>query len=374
MSFADPQYRLQLYQFTGSFGIGQLLAEPSRIKNLGWAIYLNDVPEMFVTLDQDDPAILALRGYLGKCHVRVLRSASGGPWETVWTGFGMAESDANERDVVFTSYGYLSGLWWLHTDWDQSWTTQTVGTIVNDLWTRAKTTLTQSNLNFVTTGTIEVPVTTSGGATPITLPSYRVYYKRILLALQELAALSASDTNNGVVFEITHSNTPTFNLWKNLGQDRTTMMWELGGAVMSYRQIQLPVLHRNNLLAVGSPATSAVYRFETSNGGDINNWGRRQESLYLSWVRDQTELERVTNRRMSMALREDIYLELRMRKDRIIPPGATGAGFILGDRVKIRIDHGITQINEYRLITGVQVLFVRGVESVRVLSQQRPGA
>jgi hypothetical protein len=117
-----------------------------------------------------------------------------------------------------------------------------------------------------------------------------------------------------------------------------------------------------------------VFRYDTSDGGDINDFGRRQEALYLSWVRDDLELQRVTDRRKAMALREDIYLELRFAHGRVLPPGVTGAGYILGDRIKIRIDRGATSIDEYRLLTGVQVLYVRGAEHVQALTQQRPGA
>jgi hypothetical protein len=377
MALSTVQYRVQFYSFLNNttFAIGPLISEPARIKNIGWAHYLNDVPECFFTLDQLDPQVALLRLYKGKAHVRILRSGDSGlTWDVVWTGWGPMELDSNERDVVMTCYGYLSGLYWLHTDWDQTWTGTQMDDIINDLWVRAKTTLTQSNLNFVTTGTVEAPVTTSGGSTAIVLPSYRTYIKRILFALQELSALAASDTNNGVVFEITHSTTPTFNFWKNLGQDRTTMVWELGGAVSSFREISLPVLHRNQILSVGSPANDAVFRYDTSDSGDINDFGRRQEALYLSWVRDELELQRVTDRRKAMALREDIYLELRFAHGRVLPPGVTGAGYILGDRIKIRIDRGATSVDEYRLVTGVQVLYVRGAEHVQALTMQRPGA
>lgn len=370
---ATVGYRVQVHQFSGSFGIGPLLVDLTFVKNVGWADYLDDVPEAFFTLNQDDPQIIALRTYVGKAHVRILRQATGGPWDTVWTGWLM-EHDAKHRDAVFSCYGYLAGLWWLHTDWAQTWTSQTIGTIITDLWTRAKTTLTSSNLNFVVTGTIEAPVTTSGGAVAIILPSYRTYYKRILLAFQELAAISQSDTNNGVIFEITHSNTPTFNFWKNAGVDRTAMIWDLDGAVADFREIQVPVYHRNQMLAVGTPSTESVFRVDLSDGGDIANWGRRQESLYFQWVRDELELDRVTRRRLAMAIREDMYLELTFAQGRVLPPGVTGATWRLGDRIRVRIDRGITTIDEYRLATGVQVIWTRGVEYIRAINQQRPGA
>ena len=45
MSFADPQYRVRILTFTGTFAIGPLLFETPRLKNLGYGHYLNDVSD-----------------------------------------------------------------------------------------------------------------------------------------------------------------------------------------------------------------------------------------------------------------------------------------------------------------------------------------
>ena len=61
--------------------------------------------------------------------------------------------------------------------------------MVSDQWIQAKTTLTNSNLAWVTTGTIQAPVTTSGGGTAIVLPSYKLFQKRILFVFREMSAI-----------------------------------------------------------------------------------------------------------------------------------------------------------------------------------------
>ncbi len=369
MSNPAPQYRVQVFAFGANYGIGTLLAEFDRAKNIGYADTLNDVPEAFFTIDQDDPKLPAVRGYEGKAHVRILRND-----EVVWAGWWGMEHDANERDVIFTCYGYLAGLYFLASDWNVKYVNAQIGTIVSDVWTRAKTGIASSPLAFVATGTIEPPVLASGGSLPIVLPQYSMFYKRLLFVMREMAALSISDTTNTVVFEITHSSTPTFNFWKNRGVDRPDVVWSYGDRIMSgFRDYQMPIYRRNDILAVGSAPNNALLRYEWKVTSDISAYGTRQEPLYLAWVRDQTELQRAVGFRGALAQRTSVDLTLKFYANSVVPPGATGAGFRMSDRAKVRISRGATQIDSYYLITGYRVIFVRGNEYLRVTVQQPSG-
>lgn len=370
MSNPAPQYRVQVFAFGASYGIGTLLAEFERAKNIGYADTLNDVPEAFFTIDQDDPKLPAVRGYEGKAHVRILRGE-----DVVWSGWMGMEHDANERDVIFTCYGYLAGLYFLVSDWNVQYTNAQVNTIVSDAWTRAKTTIPNSPLAFVTTGTIEAPVTTSGGATPLVLPKYSLFYKRLLFVLREMAALSISDTTNTVVFEITHAAAPTFNFWKNRGIVRPDVVWAYGDRIVSgFRDYQMPIYRRNDLLAVGSAPNNTLLRYEWTAAGDVAAYGTRQEPLYFQYVRDQTELQRVTGLRGALAQRVTPDLTLRFYPNAVIPPNATGAGFRMSDQARVRISRGATSIDANFLITGYRVLYVRGNEYLRVSLQQPAGS
>lgn len=374
-----PRYRVIVYDTTTDFAVGNTICEFENLKNLGWAKYLNDVGECYFTINQDDPKLTSLRGYIGKAHVRVLRESAAGTYETVWRGI-LSEHEANNRDVIFYAYGYESCLYWLMTKWNQSWTNATIGTIVSALITRAKG-VTDSQLAFVTTGTIETPVTTSGGSTSITLPSYKAYYKRILFALKELAAVAASDTTNTCYFELAHtssasSNTITFNFWKNRSTDRAIPL-AYGTNVQDFGDRYAPILTRNYVAGVGSGAHNLLFRYEkatTAGSRGSTAFGIRMEPIYLTWVRDQSDLERVTRLRAARALRTDMDLSLYMRPNALPPIGTGDADYRLGDRFPVVIDRGVTQIDKTMMMIGQQVIANRGAEKVYPIMLDRAGS
>lgn len=376
MSSVD--YRVQLFAplANGTFGMsGNPDLEFLRPKNLGWSDYLNGVPEAFFTIDQDDEQLMKLSTSApGTWHTRILRNR-----EIVWSGIFGTEVDANERDVIFYNHGYLAYLAGLCTDWHVTYANSSVGTIISDAWTRAKTGLTSSPVNFVTTGTIETPLTTVGGAT-LLLPTYDAYYKPILNLLQELTVLVASDQSVIVRFEITHSATPTFNYWYNYGAVGSASQWlpmpywRLGdGRVAGFSDYTMPIQRRNELLAVGSSPTSDLLRFDSANASSYTTMGRRQSPLYLSWVRDQTELQRVANFRRWQAEFNSRDIQLRMHPNKVLPPGATGAEFRVGSLADVQIQRGASWFGpDPYLIQGVRVIWVKGQEYVRPILQTYP--
>lgn len=362
-----PEYRVQVLDFVSNtdYSIGSLLAEFDRPHAIGYGDYLNSVPEAFFSLHQDDPKITALRNKGGRAHVRIRRDG-----DLVWTGWVALERDANSDDAIFYCYGYLAGLYWSLTDWQQTWASSTLGTIVSDMWTRAKTTLTKSRLAFVATGTIQSPPTTAGGGTPITLPVYEAYRKRILYVVQEMAAIAGSDTGNSTAFKISHSTTPTFSFLTDVA-DATDVRWEWGDSrVQSFREYGMPVYHRNAIYAIGQQPRDLVLRHNEIDGTNMDaGWGRMEEPLFLAWVKDQTELERVTKQRAAWAKREEIGLTLNLKAGSEPPPGASDARFDLGDIARVKIDRGVTNIDKDQQISGYMVAVLNGQEKMNVLVQ-----
>lgn len=372
---ADRDYRVIIHKASGStFAVGDVLVEFENVKNIGYADYLNDVGEAFFTIMQDDPKLAGVRSYEGVAHVKILRSGS-----VVWRGL-LSEHEATASDVVFYAYGYEGPLFWLQTDWNQTWKDKQIDTIVSALWTRAKTDLTYSQLGFVTTGTIQAPVTTSGGSTAIVLPLYKTYYKRILFALKELVAISTSDTTNVCFFEMDYTNSETdnavtFNFWKNASTD-TNLVFEYGVNVRNFEERYAPLMGRNDILGVGSGARNQLYRVrdqESSGTFGYTNFGRRQEPVYLSWVRDEDDLTRVIGLRAARALRSDVDVSLYMMPDALRPWRASNSKYSLGDRVRVRIDKGVTQIDKLMMMVGQQVFATRGHEVVIPIMQEKGG-
>lgn len=366
---AAPLYRVRIRSFnnTTSYGKGEVIAEFQNAKNIGWSHYVNDVPEMFFTLNQDDPKIALLRDVIqGECHVEVLRGST-----LVWSGWPL-ETSETEEDVVIYAYGYAAGLFWLHTDWDQSWTDAQIDAIVNDVMDRAigaePDVLTDSLLKFVTFGTVEAPVTTSGGATPIVLPEYKTYLKRILLVLRELTALAQSDTTNRAWWEITPDG--VFNYWKNRGSDLTSIRWEYPAQIRGFARVRLPAHRRNVIHAVGSSPRDVVLRTTQENATDRANQGRREEAIFLSWVRGQGALERIAKLRLRRARRTESHLRVRLHRNSVVPFPA--GDFNLMDTVPVKIDHGLTSIDTNLLVVGQEVIVEDGEELVMPILQDKP--
>lgn len=371
---ADVKYRVLIWAASGSnFTVGSLVCEINNPKNIGYAEYLNDVGEAFFTVLQDQPEAELLRPHEGTGHVMILRDNL-----VVWRGL-LAEHEATGTDVIFYAYGYESVLFKLCTDWNQTWADAQIDTIVSALWTRAKTDLTYSQLGFVTTGTIEAPVTTSGGATPIVLPVYKAYYKRLLFTLKELTAIATSDTTNVCYFNFDYSTDPTnkavtFNFYKNETDDRATV-WEYGVNVKDFQESYAPIMGRNDILGVGSGARNQLYRVrdtQASGTAGYETVGRGQEPVYLSWVRDETDLTRVIALRAKRALRSDTNVSLFMQNGSIAP-WRLPSSWNLGDRVTVRIDRGATQIDKLLLVVGQQVIAARGREVVIPMVQEKGG-
>lgn len=376
-----PEYRVLLYEAdtAGDFGFGSLVHEFVHAKNLGYAHYLNDIGEAFFTLNQDDLDVRSLREHIGLGHLVIARNG-----EAVWRGI-LSEMDASSTDVILYGYGYEHILYHIVSGWNQTWESVNIagatGTPINDLWTTAYNT-TYSQLGFAATGTIQAPVTTSDGSTAINLESYKVYYKRLLHVFKELVAIAASDTTNVCYFELDYgtsltSENLTFNFWKDNAED-TNIRLEYPGQISNFSDRYVPIYTRNNILGVGTGARDQVYRsqqIQTSGAFGEQNFGVRMEPIYFNWVRDQAELDRVTKLRLAKARREDVNLYTRLKPNgSLLPWRASGSGYELGDRISVKIDRGITQIDKQMFMEGQQVIYVNGMEYVQPLLADRAGS
>lgn len=369
-----PQYEIHLFKrnHLTDFGWGDPLLYVSNAKNIGWGRYVNDVSEAFFSLYQEDEQVRILRNYMGKAHIRILRvDPISGERAIVWNGILGTETNEEGTDVIFYAHGYEAALYWLLTGWSAVWTSFNLKQIVDDVWNNAKNQIPGSELGFVTTGTTEAPVTTSGGATPIVLPTYSAFHKPSLNILRELQAVARSDTTNVTVFEITHEQYPTFNFWKNKGVDTNTVYTYGGVEIADFWYSRLEAHRRNEIMGVGTSPRDLILRSNQSVA--YGEYGRKQVPVYFQWVRDQTELERITKLRLARADKNHFKMGLMFYPGGCIPPGMSYSPWDLADRVRIRIDRGITQVDEMMIVIGVQVLYQHGVERVTMIVETPTG-
>lgn len=384
MPLATPEYRILIRGFKASYDYspGPVLLEIVNWYNIGWADYVNDVPEAFFTVLQreNDKLHDILRTYEGRAHVEIRRAE-----DVVFAGW-MMESDSTSKDGIIYCYGYLAGLYWQATDYATVYTSKTIAQIVSAEWLKARDRQLSwtgsggahyvSMLRWITTGTIEAPPTTSGGAVALILPDYKVHHKRVLFMLRELAAIGMSDTTNKVLFQITPEIVaPTFNFFKNRSTQRPGVVLEYGDdQVADFRVMHAAVNKRNKLHMIGSNPNNVLLRQDVTGTADIPAWGLREEAMYLSWVRDQTSLLAAGLRRLSRARRVDNDVSLSLYPNSLAPPWNASSGYRLNDTVRVKIDRGLVFIDAYLYIVGTQTVVGRGgVERVRLNLQELVG-
>lgn len=369
-------YRVVLRSFGTNFGKGDVAVIVENATHIGWSEYVNDVGEAFFSLSQEDSKISALRNFATSPggHMEIWRNG-----DLVWAGW-IGEVDETYEDIIVYGYSYISGLYVLLSDWDQEWTNANVNTIFDDLWTRATSTLSNSRLAWATKGTVQTLWVQSGGSTTLTMPFYNIFRKRILMAYKELAAYAISDTSNKVMFEITPDG--TFNLWRNRGGNyaqgthNLSGKWRVGdgGLIRSYRRVLMPVDRRTDLYMVGSSPNDIDLQSTASDAATRSTIGRAEEPVYLSWVRDATELERIGKVRLKRASRIDYNLMITMYPDSVVPYRATDADYMLTDDLFFAISRGLSSFTDVKTVVGQQIIYSRKTENVKLLLADSAGA
>lgn len=380
MSGESPHYRVVVKSASSYAPLdltpGAVEAVFSRATNIGYTNFVGNIPMMFFSLSQDDPEVRAalaattanIFGYDADnavpLHFLLYRNN-----QLVWAGLGPLEIDETGSDIIVYCYGYAAALYWTLTGWETTYTTQTIKQIVDDAFAdgQAKD---NSMMAWLTSGTTEAPVTTSGGSTAIVLPSYKANFKRLLFLFRELASYSASDTRNRVWFEVTP--TGVFNFWKDKGLSPAAPVLSYpSGNILDFRRYRMPVDMRTKLYGVGTSPRDVALRTEQEDTALSESKGLREDSIYLQWVRDSDELERVTKNRLRKAKQVDRQVTLTLAPNSIDPIGTTGGLQMMAD-YHIYINKGSVQYDARKLLVGNQVAFIGGREYVRPTFQDKP--
>lgn len=367
-----PEYSVVIRGFTDAanddFSPGAPVLFIDNPTNLAWTEYVNEVGESFVTLSKKDRKTadfftIASTVIGHRYHYEVWRDG-----EQVWGGW-IGETDETETDVIIYAYSYLSGFFDLLTEYDRKWTAQNVSTIVQDALNLAQT-KTESRVHWITDGLIQNPWTDDTQTVGITMALYRAPYKRILSVFKEMAAYSISDTTNHVIFEVTPSG--QFNFRRDRKSTISNVRSSVFGNVRSYRRILRPVHRRNVIYAVGTSPTDVNLNTTVTHTALKQAMGRSEEPIYLSFVRDATELSRVASLRRARATRVDNDLFVSFNRNSVVPYRATGQAWQIGDLIDIGIPTNTGGVGtEQKVVAGQQVVFHRKMENVRILLADR---
>jgi len=266
-----PEYVVELFDSSATFGPNVKLAELWDLRNLGWSRYDRMPGRGFFTLYQDSPHLASIIPIT--THVRVTRVAPSGNVE-VFNGI-VSDYNSTGDDVVFDIYDYVSLLSLSRSGYRTLYPTKLIGTeIVDPEWDLAKA-ATNSGLGFVTTGTIEDPLGADDATAIKTNAQFGLMDQMRLALFYDMTEMGRANTNHHVTFEITRTAPFTFNFWKNKGS-LVGIPLVLNGSVSEYQHAPNWAAYRNDLATLGTTVGGGVAEVVKADATSAAAYGLRQ--------------------------------------------------------------------------------------------------
>lgn len=270
----------------------------------------------------------------------------------VWQGVVQIIQDVIDGTYVYGET-FMRALDWYGVRFNQAYSAQPIGTIIDteyvDIVAR-----TNNFLNAkITKGTIENPYIVS--TTNNLLVTQTLYNEHFLLILKQFVALARGEMtatfDQYTVFNISfHETTPTFSFLRNVGSDKSDVVFELDSELVDYNIPKDMKYIENELKGFAiAPGPVTLTSLETQAASQVS-WYRRESYPYYNNITDQTALDqRVDDRGLERKdPKKDMYLKF-----------ASGLkpfdGYSMGDTIKIRINRGRTVIDEFRRVIGMEV-------------------
>jgi len=267
-----PEYVVELFDSSSTFGPNVKLAELWDLRNLGWSRYDRLPGRGFFTLYQDSPHLANIIPIT--THCRITRVAPSGNVE-VFNGI-VSDYNSTGDDVVFDIFDYVSLLSLSRSGYRTLYPTKLIGSeIVSPEWLLAKN-ATNSALGFVATGTIQDPLGTDDATAIKTNAQFGLMDQMRLALFYDLTEMGRANTNHHVTFEITRTGTFTFNFWKDKGS-LVGIPLVLNGSVSDYQHAPNWAGYRNNLATLGTTVGGGASEVVATDPTSIAVFGLRQD-------------------------------------------------------------------------------------------------
>lgn len=288
----------------------------------------------------------------------------------VWQGFVAYSFDTVDSSVVY-GLTYLEFLKWYRSGYNTTYTNKKIGSEFLSPIYDIIAALSGTVMARITKGTIEDPYTT-GTTTPKTLTK-TVFDEQYFELLQDMVGYSRADSPSGAwkqdtVFEITFNETaPTFNFWRDVGFNKTDVIYQLDSEIVDFSYGTDFRFIQNDVKGFGVVAGPVVVTSSQTDTPSKNNFYLRQISPYFGSVTSQGQLDE-----KSKDFLKDYKDPNRHFSITLVAGLKPFDGYSMGDAIKIRINRGRINIDEFFRVVGIEVkLENQGAEIVRPILERK---
>lgn len=288
--------------------------------------------------------------------------------ELVWSGATRVLQNTKDGVQVFGET--LESLFGDYSvRYNQEYTDTTLSSIItdeyNDIASRADSIFNAK----LTLGTVENPYQ-SNTTTDLTL-SRTFFNENFLQVLKEMVLIARAEMvsgwNQNTAFGVTLSDTsPTFFFSRDNGQDKEDVVLELDSEIVGYTEVQDFRRIHNEVKGLAVIEGPQVISSKRADSTSKKSWYRREFYPFFYSVTTQTGLDQRTIN--FLYDHRNPPKDMRIRLAAGLKPFD---GYTLGDRIKIIINRGRTQVNEFKRVVGLNVkIDDTGIEQVVPILQK----
>ena len=333
--------------------------------DLRWEDYENQPGRCTFSVPTTDPKLLLLTDTDKFVQIYIYRNST-----LVWQGFlAFTSDDINKTD--FYGLSLLECLKWYRVGYNTAYTTKKIGTeILSPIWDiiDAKTGAILGDL--IKKGTFEDPYQTS--TTTAKTITRTVFDEDFFTLCEQMIAIARADSPASTwiqesVMAVTLSETaPTFSFKRNVGANKTTLVYELDSEISDFIYTKDYRFIRNDIKGMAIVSGPQVIDHTEVDTTSRTNYYLREIATVYEGISTESELdEKVKNDLKDMKDPEKSwYLSFTSKI-------APYEGYVMGDNLLVRINRGRVNLNSYFRVVGMEVTVENGgVEITHPILQQ----
>lgn len=361
MSTTQPKYLIVIKDKSGANSY-----EFRGVSDIAWEWYENEVGRCVFKIPSND-LILNSITIPATSFQEIIIFRDG---VLVWQGFVAYVFDTVDSCTVY-GLTYLEILKWYRSGYTTVYTAKKIGTeFISPIYDIAAV-LTNTALARITKGTIQDPYNTSTSVAKVITKT--VYDEPFFELLQDMVGISRADSPVGAwkqdtVFEITFSETaPTFNFWRDIGADKTDVIYQLDSEIVGFSYGTDFRFINNDVKGYGVISGPDVITSPQFDATSITGYYRRQISPYYGNMTNQSQLDEKSKDFLKQYKDPTRHFSITLCAG--LKPFD---GYLMGDSIKIRIQRGRISLDEFFRVIGMEVeLNNKGVEIVRPILERK---
>ena len=316
---------------------------------LQWERFENLPGRCKFSIPYNDPKISLISDDAQFIQIFIYRNTS-----LVWQGF-VAYLEDSEKQTTIYGLGLLECLKWYRVGYETEYEDKKISSeILSPIWDAVDARTGAILGDVISKGTLQDPYQT-GTSTDKTI-SRTVFDEDFFTLAQEMIYLSRADSPSGAwvqntVMEITLSKTtPTFNFTRNVGTDKSQVIFELDSEISGFTQTKDFRFIRNNIKGLTIAEGPEILDQTAADTTSRTSYYLRELSKIFQMTTSQSELDEAV---------KDELVEAKDPKRNFYITFSSGVapfnGYSMGDNVKVRINRGRIDVDSFFRVVGMEV-------------------